>query len=137
MALDVLTKSILPQLMIFREILAGREAWTAVVKVRGILSLTCRNRGRNWGINRGGGIIDWLLMREIDLRIYRGGRRINRGRGITRLIIRGRVASLLIFAVLVFRISIGISLFLVSLRFILVLIEIILPLWRIYRRFSG
>jgi hypothetical protein len=114
--------------MIFREILAGREAWTAVVKVRGIISLTRRNRGRNWGINRGGGIIDWLLMREIGLRIYRGGRRINRGRGITRLIIRGRVAFFLIFAVLVFRISISISLFLVPLRFILILIEIILPL---------
>ena len=76
-------------------------------------------------------------MREIGLRIYRGGREINRGREITRLIIRGRVAFFLIFAVLVFRTSIGISLFLVSLRFILVLIEIILPLWRIYRRFSG
>lgn len=107
------------------------------MKIRGIISLTCRNRGRNWGFNRGGGIIDWLLMREIGLWIYRGGRIINRGRGITGLIIRGRVASLLIFAVLVFRISIGISLLLVSLRFILVLIEIILPLWRIYRRFSG
>lgn len=137
MALDVLTKTIFSQLMIFREILAGREAWTAVVKVRGIINLTCRNRSRNWGFNRGGGIIDWLLMREIGLRIYRGGRRINRGRGITRLIIRGRVASLLIFAVLIFRISIGISLLLVPLRFILVLIEIILPLWRVYRRFSG
>lgn len=107
------------------------------MKVRGIISLTCRNRGRNWGFNRGGGIIDWLLMREIGLWIYRGGRRINRGRGITGLIIGGRVGFLLIFAVLVFRISVGISLFLVSLRFILVLIENILPLWRIYRRFSG
>ena len=137
MPLDVLTKTIFSQLMIFGEILAGREAWTTVVKVRGIISLTCRNRGRDWGFNRGGGIIGWLLLREIGLWIYRVGRRINRGRGITRLIIRGRVTSLLIFAVLVFRVSIGISLFLVSLRFILVLIEIILPLWRIYRRFSG